>query len=271
MALAYIHVISILQLIIFLPSFFISLFLVIRHGLRTNSGFLFLTTFALARIIGACCELATINNSSTGLWTAAAICSAIGLSPLMLACSGMLSRVNESIRENVGRFALPDQTFIFYRIFNIAALSVTIAGISASMSVEGLQNPDTKAKVGMILYIVAFALLCLLLAIILLRCSSIPKGEHRAVLAVAISMPFIFVRLIYVVLIWFLHDHTFNMIDGNNTVKLVMSVLEEFAVIIAFLGIGLTLQVRRQSSIIPKDDVSDQTGVEELPLPHHQA
>lgn len=92
MAVTYRHGISILQLIIYFPSLFLSIFLVIRHGLRTNSGFLFLTTFALARIVGACCDLATINNSSVSLYIAAAICSSIGLSPLMLACTGLLSR-----------------------------------------------------------------------------------------------------------------------------------------------------------------------------------
>lgn len=92
MTVTYRHGISILELLIYFPSLFVSIFLVIRHGLRKNSGFLFLTTFALARIVGACCDLATINNPSTGLFIAAAICSSIGLSPLMLACTGLLSR-----------------------------------------------------------------------------------------------------------------------------------------------------------------------------------
>ena len=93
MTVTYRHGISILQLIIYLPSLFLSIFLIIRHVLRTNSGFLFLSTFALVRIVGACCDLATISNPSVvGLYIAAAICSSIALSPLMLACTGLLSR-----------------------------------------------------------------------------------------------------------------------------------------------------------------------------------
>lgn len=92
MTITYRHGISILELLIYIPSFFLSTFLVFRHGFRKNSGFFFLSTFTLTRIVGACCDLATINNPTTGLFIAAAICSAVGLSPLMLACSGLLSR-----------------------------------------------------------------------------------------------------------------------------------------------------------------------------------
>ena len=91
-SLAYRDGISILQLIAFLPSFFVAAFLVFRHGIRTSGGFIFLVIFSIARIVGACCELATIKNPSTGLYTAAAICSSIGLSPLLMTCSGLLSR-----------------------------------------------------------------------------------------------------------------------------------------------------------------------------------
>lgn len=56
-----------------------------------NSGFFFLTVFALTRIVGTCCDRATIKNASTGLFIAAAICSSIGLSLLMLAYTGPLS------------------------------------------------------------------------------------------------------------------------------------------------------------------------------------
>jgi hypothetical protein len=84
--------ISILELIVYLPSFFVAAFLVYRHGVRRSGGFAFLVLFTIVRVVGACCEVATIKNPSTGLYTAAAICSSIGLSPLLMTCSGLLSR-----------------------------------------------------------------------------------------------------------------------------------------------------------------------------------
>ncbi|KAJ5204855.1 uncharacterized protein N7498_005734 [Penicillium cinerascens] len=244
MTLSYHHAISVLQLIIYLPSIFLAAFLVYRHGLRTNSGFIFLTTFSLTRVVGACCDLASISNPSTGLFTAAAICSAVGLSPLMLACVGLLSRANLSIQHTTSRPALPSTAFSLFRILTVVAMAISIAGITANMSAEGLAHPDIKTKVGMILYLVSWAAMVLILLVVTSRRSSLERGEHRTLLAVAISSPFILVRVIYATLIWFLHNGTFSILNGNETVILVMSVLEEFVVVIVCLGVGMTLRVR---------------------------
>lgn len=244
MTISYSNGISILQLIVYFPSLFLSIFLVYRHGLRTNSGFIFLSTFALARIVGACCELATISNPSTGLFTAAAICSSIGLSPLMLACTGLLSRANNSIEHNTSRPALPAIIFRAFRLLTVVAMAISIAGITSNMTAEGLEHPDIKTKIGMILYIVCWAVMVLMLLVITVQRGSLERGEGRTLLAVAISSPFILVRVIYAFLIWFLHNSTFSILDGSETVALVMSVLEEFAVVIVCIGVGMTLRVR---------------------------
>ncbi|KAJ5983253.1 hypothetical protein N7481_005352 [Penicillium waksmanii] len=248
MTVTYRHGISILELLIYLPSFFLSGFLVYRHGFRQNSGFLFIFTFALARIVGACCDLATIAHYTLGLYIAAAICMAIGLSPLMLALTGFLSRANLSIQHKTGKLALPEFVFVAFRLLVTVAMIISIVGITANMSEEGLAHPDIKAKIGMILYLVAGGQLCLMTAFMAMHKASIQRGEKRTVLAVAISTPFIMVRLVYAALIWFLHDSTFSMIGGNVTVQLVMSVLEEFAVVITCLGVGITLSIRRKDN-----------------------
>lgn len=124
------------------------------------------------------------------------------------------------------------------------------------MSAEGLMNPDIKTKVGMILYVVAWALLVLILLALARHSGSMEKGERRSLVAVAISTPFILVRVLYALFVWFLHDAMFSLMNGNVTVQLVMAVLEEFAVVIVCLGIGLTLQVRGK---LTKSD-RDQTG-----------
>lgn len=244
MTITYRHGISILELLVFLPSFFLASFLVYRHGFRQNSGFLFIATFALARIVGACCDLATINHYSLGLYIAAAICMAVGLSPLMLALTGLLSRANQSIQHKTGKLAMPHFVFIQFRILVTVAMVISIVGITADMSAEGLAHPDIKAKIGMILYLVSGAQICLMVAFFAMHRDAIGRGEKRTLLAAAISTPFILVRLVYATLIWFLHNSSFSMIGGNVTIQLVMSVLEEFAVVITCLGVGITLRVR---------------------------
>lgn len=91
-AITYSDGLSILEFIAYLPSTFVAAFLIWRHGFRRSGGFIFLIIFTILRVVGAGCTLATINNPSTGLYTAAAVCNSIGLSPLLMACLGMLSR-----------------------------------------------------------------------------------------------------------------------------------------------------------------------------------
>ncbi|KAJ5642157.1 hypothetical protein N7490_006157 [Penicillium lividum] len=245
--------ISILQLIVYLPAIFVSIFLVARHGLRTSCGYIFLTIFTLLRIIGAGCDLATIASSSTSLYTTYAVTSSIGLTPLMMACSGLLSRADGSIKRTTGH-GLPElPTFRAFRILNLVALILCITGITLNMNDSGVIKPSIEAKIGMILYIVAWFFMMLLLVILNNRRGGLEPGERRTLLAVAISSPFILVRVAYGVLVWFLDNKTFSMVGGNETVTLVMSVLMEFAVVITLLGVGVTLRVRGSQQNLDKE------------------
>lgn len=84
--------VSILQLIIYLPYLFASIYVCYRHGFMKNSGWIYLVIFCTIRIVGSCAQLATINSTSTTPYTIAAITSAIGISPLLLSSLGLISR-----------------------------------------------------------------------------------------------------------------------------------------------------------------------------------
>jgi len=79
------------------------------------------------------------------------------------------------------------------------------------------------------------------------RYSLVEKGEHRLIIAVAISVPFILIRLIYSLLVVFANNRHFNIVTGSVTINLVMAVLEEFVVTILCISVGLSLQVRSKS------------------------
>lgn len=125
-------------------------------------------------------------------------------------------------------------------------MALSIAGLTANMSAEGLQHPDIKVKVGMIIYAVCYGIMVALLAILAARRNSIERGEKRTLLAVALSSPFILVRLLYAFFVWFLNSPRFSILNGDVTILLVMSVLDEIVVVIICLVVGMTLRVRNR-------------------------
>lgn len=138
---------------------------------------------------------------------------------------------------------LPPIIFRLVGLFALVAVILSIVGATKNSDIShGLVTTETK--VGLILYLVAWIGVCGLFLLVLMRTQSIEDGEHRLLLAVGISLPLILVRLIYSFIYAFGQKAEFNMLSGNVTIQLVMSVLEEFIVVLVCLGIGLTLQVR---------------------------
>ncbi|KAL3262073.1 hypothetical protein ABHI18_003106 [Aspergillus niger] len=261
MAVNYRHGLSILELIVYLPSLFISLYMGFRHGFQRNAGWILLIIFSLARIVGSCCYLATIAHPETiDLYIAWGVCTSIGLAPLISTCVGLLSRVNDSIQRKTGRGLLP-AFFRLIGLLTLAGMVLCIVGSSMSSSLQGITN-STEAKVGDVLYVIAWACLCVLLLVVGSKYASIEDGEHRLLLAVGISVPLLLVRLIYSLLSVFTHNPTFNMFTGNVTVFLVMAVLEEIVIVGICLGVGMTLEVRQRPTEYEACEAPAQGGSE---------
>ncbi|KAJ5943797.1 hypothetical protein N7516_003965 [Penicillium verrucosum] len=243
MAIDYRHGISILETIVYSPTLFLALWMAFHHGFGKSSGWFFFILFCLARIVGSGCYLATINYpSNVNLYIAWAVCTSLGLSPLILACVGLLSRANDSIMRKTAK-PLPQIIFRVIGIISLVAVILSIVGATTNSNIgQGLVT--TESKVGLVLYLVTWIGVFGLFLLFLQRNQSIEDGEHRLLLAVGISLPLILVRLVYSFIYSFGHKSEFNMVSGNVTIQLVMSVLEEIVVVFVCLGIGLTLQVR---------------------------
>lgn len=149
---------------------------------------------------------------------------------------------------------LPQIMFRVISIISLVAVILSIVGATTNSNIgQGLVT--TESKVGLVLYLVTWIGVFGLFLLVLQRNQSIEDGEHRLLLAVGISLPLILVRLVYSFVYSFGHKSEFNMVSGNVTIQLVMSVLEEIVVVFVCLGIGLTLQVR------PTADYTQQPSV----------
>ncbi|RAK95515.1 uncharacterized protein BO80DRAFT_469349 [Aspergillus ibericus CBS 121593] len=259
MAVNYRHGLSILELIVYVPTLFISLWMGFRHGFKRSSGWVLLVIFSLARIIGSCCYLATISHPATiDLYIAWGVCTSIGLAPLISTCIALLSRANDSIERKTGRGIHP-LIFRLLSLITLAGMVLCIVGSTQSTNLTDIVN-SSEAKIGDVLYLVAWVGLCAMLLLIGSKYQSIEDGEHRLLLAVGISVPLLLIRLIYSLLSVFTHRSTFSMFTGNVTVMLVMTVLEEIVIVVVCLGVGVTLAQLQRPADYEACDMPAQTG-----------
>lgn len=127
------------------------------------------------------------------------------------------------------------------------ALILSIVGQTThDSSLEaGYTNGEVKAAI--VLFIVTWVATTFMTIMMWFRYEGIEHGEHRLLWAITVSLPILFVRLMYSILSVFKHDSTFDLFSGNATVFLVMDVLEEIIVVYVMMLTGLTLQLREKA------------------------
>jgi hypothetical protein len=231
--------VSIAELIVYIPALCLAIYICSRHGFSRSSGWLYTLILCLVRIVGAICQLLTYHDKSTGLLKATLIIDSIGLSPLLLATLGLLSRLIDWVNIR-GTIILGVKHFRILQLLISLGLILSIAGGSSGSSSNS--SPSTTSKASIILFIVGFVGICCVWFISLPGLSHVPGQEKRISMFVLIALPFILVRLAYSALAVFLHDHTFNIIDGSVTVHAFMAVIEEFIVVGLYLALGWMLR-----------------------------
>ena len=85
--------VAVAELIVFIPCAIASFIICRRHGFTRASGWVYTLILCIIRIAGSICQLLTYSDESTGLITAVVILDSVGLSPLLFATLGMLSRL----------------------------------------------------------------------------------------------------------------------------------------------------------------------------------
>jgi len=251
--------VSIALIVIYVPALLIATFLAIKHGMGRSSGWIYLILFCLARIIGPAMQLTTISLSPPSeknepLDTGSAILQNIGLSPLMLAALGFLSRLLSSISKAHHTAIHPRMIQALQIIIIVALILGIVGGVDAATNYENIINaggkalyhPTTLNKAGTSLFVVSYAILVGFVAITFPSVQHAEAGEKRLFLAVALSLPFILVRLVYSCLSTFANKRDFNLLDGNVTILLCVALIEEIICVIIYEATGLTLHKLRK-------------------------
>lgn len=139
------------------------------------------------------------------------------------------------------------------QVLTSVGLILCIVAATSANNVADIAS-QTTLHIGIILFLAAFTILVLLTVSAAFARRSAGRGETVLIVAVACSLPFILVRLLYAVVATFGHDSSFNIVTGSVTISLVMAVLEEMVVVAIYTITGLKLDV------VPKDDLSPNAG-----------
>jgi hypothetical protein len=136
----------------------------------------------------------------------------------------------------------------------VALILGIVGGVDAATNYENIINAGGKAlyhptilnKVGASLFVVSYAILVGFVGITYPSIQHAEAGEKRIFLALALSLPFILVRLVYSCLSTFANKPDFNILDGNVTILLCVALIEEIICVIIYEATGLTLHKLRK-------------------------
>lgn len=232
--------------------------LLIKHGFANSSGWRYLIILALARIIGFGLRLGLMNDpTNTSLWIGWMTVTGIGLGPLVLLLLGLLSRVFESINRQGHVVLKPMYQRLIQLLVFVAIIVTIVGGTSSNFHVEdGSIKVDyaTASHVGVGLMIAAVALLCLETLIGFRNQGFVAQGEHRILLGVVGSLPFVIARLVYSCVTVFAN------VTSNRWLYLGLCILPEMIVVFIMEVLGFTLD---KVPSVPKADDSEALAPEQ--------
>ncbi|KAK1765579.1 transmembrane protein [Phialemonium atrogriseum] len=233
--------ISIAEIVIYVPFLIISVFLGFRHGFRRSAGFYFLIILSLARIIGSALRLATISDATnTNLYAGWLTLNNLGLSPLILTLLSLVARVMDSIHRSGVTILQPRYRRAVDTILLVALILSIVGGTQSTYEVTASSGVQIQyasiSRVALGLMLAGYVLLCVQTAMVALRHSLIEAGERRVLLAVALALPFVLVRIV---------SSCLRVFAGETATVwryLGMEVIMEIVAVTICLGMGLTLR-----------------------------
>lgn len=212
----------------------------LKQGFSKNLGWLYLVLLSIFRLIGASCILymETQQDYSSGLQETAAITSAIGTTPLLLALLGFLQRIN-------GNMTSKDIPLNVFRPVHLIAIVALIIGIVGGVKESGSDPNDYSTgkdcmEGAAILYLFVWLALAGLAILTGTRSTYVPSTESKLLIAGLCAIPFLLVRVIYTVASAFSSPgSTFYFRSPNVYVQAFMMFLMEAIVVSLYIVAGL--------------------------------
>ncbi|KAK5169019.1 uncharacterized protein LTR77_006328 [Saxophila tyrrhenica] len=238
------------QVAFFAPALLISTYIVFRHGLRRQLGWLYLVLLSILRLVGASATLwsETQNDYSKSILQTAFITSAVGTAPLLLVLLGFMQLVNKDMK--TAGSAVGIWVFRGIHLLSLAALVLAILGgtdISSTIS-STVSLGHTLLKAGSIVFLVIYLALAAITFLTFSRKYAVLTEERKLVDAGLAALPFLLVRIIYTVVVSFAGKGSiFYLWNVNVYVSAFMQFLMEAFVVVIFMTAGLLTPKRAKT------------------------
>ncbi|KAJ5970117.1 uncharacterized protein N7479_000035 [Penicillium vulpinum] len=266
--------VAIAELIIYIPTALLSIWVVICHGFHKQLGWVYLSIFSAIRVGGAVMEILSTknpNNANDKEW--ALILQSVGLSPLLLSTLGLLKRVFDETSQHVpsspgskgntflqvfASFGITSRLMKIYskratatsirskivQLLHIPALIALVLAISGgidqtSSNISDHASGKTKTRAAIILFLAIYVATCTLWAMTVQNVRLMESSQNRIFFCVLLALPFIAIRVLYSLISDFGNNHQFSVADGDPRIQLVMATLEEFVVVLMYTILGL--------------------------------
>jgi len=231
--------VGIAELVLFIPFAFITPFIVYRHGFYKQLGWLFLAIFSALRVATGGLIIASAKNPDNvndAVW--AGILGAIGLSPLLLATMGLLSRVNVEV------LVPSNARILILRFIHLPITLALILGIVGGVEFTSSKASDVStgvslSKAACIIFVVCYVGLIIVAFWTGPQDRQLPASERHIIYAVLASAPFLAVRLIYSLIANFGHVQKIKLYNGSPVVQFFMSTFMELIIVIFYSAAGL--------------------------------
>lgn len=230
-------ILDIVNLAFYVPALPITAYVVFKQGFARKAGWIYLTLVSILRIIGAITGLLAMNNPTKGLIECSDITYGIGITPLLLALLGILSRVNQSM--SMPKFS-PRAIHIINIPIMIGLIFAVLGGLNEFNSNITTQNNGIRdLKISTAIYAAMLGVLAVISVILFLNFSAAKFPERILLKFALLSLPFFGVRVLYSVLT--AYDRTSSAFNTNSNateaviVQAAMSVAMEFVIMTVYI------------------------------------
>ena len=233
-------ILNIIELVFYGPALLCAVWIIKKHGMGRQSGWIYIAILAVLRIVGASTGIAANSHPSQGLIETSDIAYSVGLSPLFFAWLGIIKRVNEGLRLHV----LPPKLIDLVYLPILAGLILAILGGTKlfDTNTASVNTGVTCVKIGVMLLLVAMIALSAISVFTFTQIRHVMDGEKHLLVASLVVIPFLLVRIIYSIIVDFdLSSTVFSLTSDRNiavVVQAVMSVAMELIVVSIFLTVG---------------------------------